>query len=248
MSNSKIWECPKCKRVFAKAQPLGTHLAWCGKGRSGHSLSAESRQKLSEAKRNPSAKTRQRLSDAHKGAKNPLYGKRHSAETKRKMSEAQCEIYRNTDRRQKASEAARRMQCGADNHNYGKPRSAEHRQKISEALRGKYCGAENSRWKGGPFPYGPDWLIQRRRARIRDNFTCQQCGVTEAELGHRLSVHHIRPFRESKDNSLENLISLCHTRDNGCHLHCEYHPEDCPVPRKHWLLTQGDLQVEEWTE
>ncbi len=94
--------------------------------------------------------------------------------------------------------------------------------------------------KGGPFHYGSTWPEARRVARYRDNYTCQRCGITEEELGHELSVHHIVPWRESADNSPENLICLCDTNDNGCHQHCEHHPEDCPQPRKHWLLPPGD--------
>jgi len=102
-------------------------------------------------------------------------------------------------------------------------------------------GANNPAWRGGSVPYGPVWPDQRQRARNRDDYTCQRCGITEEELGCELSVHHIRRFGDSRDNSLENLISLCGNhnaeKSNSCHLHCEHHPEDCPVPRKHWLLT-----------
>lgn len=98
-------------------------------------------------------------------------------------------------------------------------------------------GEQNWNWRGGPIPYGPLWPTQRDRARNRDNYTCQLCGITEGELGHELSVHHIRPFRESGDNSLENLICLCDKKDSGCHYHCEENPGDCPQPRRSWLLT-----------
>ena len=225
-------KCPRCGREFGSQNALSGHLSWCGKNRhhqgknnpfSGKHHSPETRRKMSEAKHNPSAKTRRKLSKAQRGRK-------HSAETRRKMSEAQR---------------------GANHPFYGKHHSAEARRKMSEVHQGKHHSAETRRkisegrqgpkhwnWKGGPFPYGSLWSIQRARARNRDNYTCQRCGVTEEELGHELSVHHIRPFRESKDNTLSNLICLCENHGgNGCHKHCEHHPEDCPVPRKHWLLT-----------
>jgi len=60
---------------------------------------------------------------------------------------------------------------------------------------------------------GANWLEQRRAARERDNFTCQHCGKTEAEIGKALDVHHMKPYRLFDDystaNLLENLISLC---------------------------------------
>lgn len=61
--------------------------------------------------------------------------------------------------------------------------------------------------------YGDNWLSQRNRARERDNFTCQICGITEKEYGKQLSVHHKVPFLLFDDykiaNKLKNLTSIC---------------------------------------
>nr|WP_290665128.1 DEAD/DEAH box helicase [Ardenticatena sp.] len=79
--------------------------------------------------------------------------------------------------------------------------------------------------------YGPNWETQRRKARERDGFRCQVCGISERELGRELDVHHKRPFREFgydptdparanrylEANALENLISLC----PACHRRVE---------------------------
>ena len=68
---------------------------------------------------------------------------------------------------------------------------------------------------GGKKYYGPNWLQQRKRARKRDNYTCQNlsCRITEDEYGQELSVHHKVPFVYFNDyleaNKLDNLISLC---------------------------------------
>ncbi|WP_299831765.1 HNH endonuclease [uncultured Metabacillus sp.] len=77
--------------------------------------------------------------------------------------------------------------------------------------------------------YGEDWLPQRRKARLRDNYTCQQCGITEDEYGMELSVHHITPFVAFKDtkeaNKLDNLLCVC----EPCHrkIHSgENHPRN----------------------
>lgn len=86
----------------------------------------------------------------------------------------------------------------------------------------------------GPPPrhdYGPNWTEQRARARARDGYRCQRCGISEAELGRELDVHHLIPFREFKydphdparanryleANRLENLITLC----PACHRQAE---------------------------
>jgi len=217
----KTWECPKCGREFGSTKSCAGHQQWCG-------LSPQERtEKHPMYGKHHSAETRRKMSEARRGKKHPFYGKHHSAEHRRKLSEANRNPSAET--RQKMSEA----QWGKKHPFYGKHHSAETRQKMSEARR----GAKNWNWRGGPFPYGSLWPQQRARTRARDNYTCQRCGIAEEELGHELSVHHIRAFRESHDNTLPNLICLCDTNDNGCHRHCEDHPEDCPEPRKHWLLT-----------
>ncbi|MDQ0245998.1 5-methylcytosine-specific restriction endonuclease McrA/endogenous inhibitor of DNA gyrase (YacG/DUF329 family) [Bacillus fengqiuensis] len=66
---------------------------------------------------------------------------------------------------------------------------------------------------GGTKYYGPDWSNQRRKARTRDGYCCQDCGISEKELDRELDVHHITPFRFFEDsaeaNRLENLVCLC---------------------------------------
>lgn len=189
------------------------HSRHISEGKRGKLHSAEIRAKMSVGQR-------KRFADP---TNHPLYGKHHTVEARAKMSQAhigKC--------------------CGPGNPMYGKRHTIEAKQKMSEAHRGKHCGAKNGRWKGGRVPYGMLWPEQRIRARNRDDFTCQKCGITEEQLGEQLCVHHIVPFRESTDNSLNNLICLCGNHGgNSCHLHCEHHPEDCPEPRKNWLLTEG---------
>lgn len=89
-------------------------------------------------------------------------------------------------------------------------------------------GEDHPRFKDGEFPryYGPNWRKQRRRARMRDDHTCQKCGLTREESldehGEVLSVHHKTPIREfvtdgeldyEQANRLENLVTLC----RSCH-------------------------------
>ena len=85
-------------------------------------------------------------------------------------------------------------------------------------------GENNPAWRGGFDPYyGPNWRQQRRNVRRRDNYTCQNCGITEAELERNLDVHHLIPFRMfgidryKEANHLSNLISLC----RNCHVKIE---------------------------
>lgn len=85
-------------------------------------------------------------------------------------------------------------------------------------------GEDHPRWRGGygdPY-YGPNWRRQRRRALIRDQARCQDCGISERRYwkrtGEGLSVHHITPVREfvtdetidhERANQLDNLVTLC---------------------------------------
>lgn len=93
----------------------------------------------------------------------------------------------------------------------------EKRQQMIEMAKDpnwrKNCGRsgeENARWKDGASEtvYAPGFTrYLKLKIRERDWFTCQLCGITEDELGHALSVHHID---YSKDNHHpDNLASTC---------------------------------------
>lgn len=64
---------------------------------------------------------------------------------------------------------------------------------------------------------GQDWAEQRQKAYRRDNYTCQHCGVkcvgrnslTKNNAHRLIQCHHVTHWRESHDNSLENLVTLC---------------------------------------
>jgi len=48
------------------------------------------------------------------------------------------------------------------------------------------------------------WRERRLEALERDGWQCTRCGRDQ-----KLVVHHIRPWRETQDDSLENLTTLC---------------------------------------
>ena len=74
-------------------------------------------------------------------------------------------------------------------------------------------------WTNDANQYGPDWPRQRARARARDGYRCQVCGIAEGEREHH--VHHKQPFRSfsspEQANQLFNLITLC----PACHQRAE---------------------------
>jgi len=74
--------------------------------------------------------------------------------------------------------------------------------------------------------YGPNWLSKRKRVIQRDNYECQDCGISRndhyANYNKDLEVHHKTPIRTFEDtadaNKLSNLITLCTT----CHMKREH--------------------------
>jgi len=86
---------------------------------------------------------------------------------------------------------------------------------LSEA----FTGASHPNWAGGKSgPYGKGWNETRRNALERDEYECQVCGKTKAEIGRNPDVHHIVPVRvfadaegyeKSDAHFLENVVSLC---------------------------------------
>ncbi len=86
--------------------------------------------------------------------------------------------------------------------------------------KGKYCsrpcrdanriGSAHPQFISGDGGYrGPNWQAQKRKARKRDDDTCQRCFAPGRD------VHHIRPYRLFDGdyiaaNALANLRTLCH--------------------------------------
>jgi HNH endonuclease len=89
-------------------------------------------------------------------------------------------------------------------------------------------GENHPNWKGGWEPYyGSDWYRQRDACRERDNYTCRACGIHSDDIGSQhMDVHHVVPYRLSRDNSLGNLVTLC----DPCHHAVESHKIPCPEP------------------
>lgn len=70
--------------------------------------------------------------------------------------------------------------------------------------------------------YPPDWEWRRQIVLARDNHHCRNCGWPMSILSRRreFHIHHITLLARGGDNSLENLITLCHV----CHRNVDaYH-------------------------
>ncbi len=81
----------------------------------------------------------------------------------------------------------------------------------------------NPAWLGGKSfeEYGEEFTEGLKETiRERDNYTCQECGFTQEELGYTLSIHHMD--YNKKNNNPDNLISLC----RSCHQQTNFRRED----------------------
>ena len=99
---------------------------------------------------------------------------------------------------------------------YGDAQAAdpEWRKKIAEKLRGD----KNPNWQGGltQSDYAPGFSqYLKRKIRKRDKYQCQLCGITEAELGHHLSIHHADYNKTNhKESNLHAVCRGCNSRVN----------------------------------
>jgi len=145
-----------------------------------------------------------RISELLKGNKNPFFGKNHSEETKRKLSESKK---------------------GKNNPHYGKPgtmkgkhHSGKTKRKLSESHKGLFIGEKNPRWLGGISfePYTLDFNESfKEKIKERDNYCCVICNKPEEELKRKLAIHHIdyNKFNSFPQNCV-SLCSSCHSKTN----------------------------------
>ncbi len=86
----------------------------------------------------------------------------------------------------------------------------------------------------------------REKIRIRDNHTCQLCGLIW-EKGRRLDIHHLNPEKDKtrqydKPEEYNNCITLCHS----CHLSLPVHRKIMEKSAKKWRQKQKFAREEEW--
>ena len=120
---------PARELIFMKSSDHNSHhhkgqTCWC----KGKAVPDDVRRKisLSSVGKKHSVETRRRMSENRRGANNSFYGKHHSEETIQKL----------------------KLKCGRKglaHHNYGKPTPDDVRQKISQARKGQVWWTDGSR-------------------------------------------------------------------------------------------------------
>lgn len=176
--------------------------------RIGQKRSKECKLKMSLAKK-----------DKYNGKDNPFYGKHHTQKTKDIVSRTHKNKTMSEDMRRRISISS----MGRKNTEISKERVSQSHKKLwrnkewrEEHLKFIPRGENHYNYKDGrskllpPTRYGDDWEKIRYVVYLRDNFTCQDCGIKNIIL----DIHHKVSFLISHDNSLSNLITLC----KSCHM------------------------------
>lgn len=66
----------------------------------------------------------------------------------------------------------------------------------------------------------PNWDHLARQTKKRDNWTCQHCEKQGGQLGSaELHAHHIEPRSKGGEDTLNNLITVCHSCHEELHDH-----------------------------
>lgn len=81
----------------------------------------------------------------------------------------------------------------------------------------------------------------REKVRVRYNYCCAYCSVSEIDVGGLLEIEHFRPVSKGGTDSLDNLVYAC----TICNRHkASYWPEE-PVSDNLRLLHPGNNRIEE---
>jgi len=164
---------------------------------------------------------RREMSERHydcSGSKNPLYGIGHTEATKRKLSIFHIGKVMSEETKQKVSIGLKKHWATHKHPSIGLSPSPETRKKLSDALKGSKCHL----WKGGtskePYPFEFDHEL-KESIRARDKYRCQLCH--KPQNGRRLPIHHID--YNKKNLAPSNLISLCESCHSKTNTHRTYY-------------------------
>src|SRR3990167_1589294 len=99
--------------------------------------------------------------------------------------------------------------------NIGMKRTADHVKILVEAN----SGSKSHLWKGGC----SEW--KKKQAKIRDDFTCAECGWREPEI---MEADHRTPRFKGGIDEIENLVTLC----PNCHRRKTNREKEGPITLK----------------
>lgn len=192
------------------------------------------------------------------GENHPMFGKKHTVETKRKMRVAKKGKPSHMLGKKHSEKTKRKIsksKKGENHHMYGKKHSEKSKKKMSVSMKGNKnsTGKKHSQkskikssatkqgidikdWNGfvSCEPYDQNWnSVFKKLIRKREGNICFKCGKSRKEEKKELSVHHID---YNKKNSIkENCCALC----NSCNIKVNKN-------RKHWTKFFQSLLKEKY--
>lgn len=176
-------------------------------------LTIEHRQKISQSlignNRRAGCKNteqhRKRISECNSGENHPLYGKGHTEESKKKISDS------------------RKGKYSGENHPwFGRKHSEETKKKMSDSRKGKYSCENHPNWKGGITynPYCELWNNDLKSfIKEIDNHQCMNPYCKGKSK--RLCIHHIDYDKLNCDT--DNLVCVCNSCNCRANFNREYH-------------------------
>ena len=126
---------------------------------------------------------------ANKGINNPMYGNHHSGNALTKISKRSREIWNDPILRERML--------------------PKHDENWLKKIRLSNSGENNHLWDGGPKTFkleirrSPQYVDWRKSIFVRDDYTCQMCGVRGVELH---DDHYPKTFAQIlKENNIQSL-------------------------------------------
>jgi len=157
-------------------------------------------------------------SERMKGKNNLFYGRRHTKESKKKISKNSA-MKNNPEVREKVSKALK-----------GSKHTKKKKKKQRKAMKRRVRLGIHNFWKGGISKYyqqlnhslrNSEWKHWREAVFKRDNYTCQKCGLRSGNgKAVYLEPHHIVSVKDCVDM---NFMELIYDIENGLTLCKECH-------------------------
>jgi group I intron endonuclease len=161
-----------------------------------------------------SAETKKKQSEQRRGEKHPLYGKHHSEETKRKISDAKRGYVPSQETLLKISAALKGRSCWNKGKHYTlHPMSEEHKRKLSEIKKRYY---ENG---GKPWALGKKFTAEHRAKQSAAKLG-KYDGVNNPNYGKHMSEEHKMKLRtihlgRPLSEETKRKISVAHSGSNN---------------------------------
>lgn len=169
--------------------------------------------------------TKRKMSIAHKGIKNKppseetkkkislaLKGHKVSKEARRKISLANSGVIHSEEYKKRMSLIIKQTMSEERKKEFSMWQKGK-KQSIETINKRVKRGKEHRWWKGGITSLTRKrtnnflWKRIANKIRLRDSNTCKKCGFIGDNK--KLPVHHIIPFRISKDDNPNNLMTVC---------------------------------------